>query len=416
MKLGGFTSRLPLYALVPVLLLLSACATSTYRYDESPQLTVEQRAVTQEKGSFRVSTSVPGREESEALFGLPLHKRGIQAVWLEITNSSPLRARFAPYSLDPEYFPPYEVAYMHRKGFTTEAHAAMERYLDALSMPRTIPPGETVSGYVFTHSDPGTKSFNVDIHYTSGEARNEHFTFDVTVPGFVPDHAVIDFEALYEPDEISALDLDSFRAAFHSDLACCTSNHDGTLESRPISIAFVAQGTDLLRAFLRAGWTETASNKNDNVLLSIDYYFGRPPDTVLRKKRERGTERYEVTLWLAPMRVNGTPVWIAQVKHAIGRIFDVGEYFFGIRLDPYADEGRNYLLQDLWYGQSLVGFAWSATGKVVPQDSPLLDFNDNPWYSDGHISVLWISGEPVSLKAAHGYKWDTPKHLEANSE
>jgi hypothetical protein len=416
MNRGGLTSRLSVYALIPVFALLSACATNTYKYDDSPQIAVEQRAVTQQKGSFTVSTSVPSREESEALFGIPLHKRGIQAVWLEIHNNSSLRARFAPYSLDPEYFPPYEVAYMHRKGYSTESHAAMERYLDALSIPRNIPPGMTVSGYVFTHSDPGTKSFNVDIHYTSGEARNENFTFDVAVPGFVPDHAQIDFKALYEPDEIRELDIDSFRAAFEADLVCCTRNHDGTQEGRPINVVFVAKGTDLLRAFLRAGWTETASEKDDKLLLSIDYYFERPPDTVFRKKRDRGTERNEMTLWLAPIKVNGIPVWIAQVKHAIGRLLDVGEYFFGVRLDPQADEGRNYMLQDMWYGQSLLGFAWSATGKAVPQDSPQLDFNGNPWYSDGHISVLWISGEPVSLKAARGYKWDSPVIAEADSE
>lgn len=416
MKHRAVKSLRVVYGLLPVLLLLSACAANTYRYDDSPQMAVEQRAVTQEKGSFRVSTSVPSLDESQALFGLPLHKRGIQAVWLEIANDSPLRARFAPYSLDPEYFPPYEVAYMHRKGYSKEAHAAMESYLDALSMPRTIPPGETVSGYVFTHSDPGTKSFNVDIHYTGGEARNEHFTFDVIVPGFLPDHAEVDFKALYEQDEFSELDVDSFRAAIRSDLACCTSNHDGTQEGRPVNVVFVAHGRDLLRAFLRAGWTETASIKDNNLLLSIDYYYGRAPDTVLRKRRKHGTERNEVTLWLAPMTVDGTPVWIAQAKHAIGRLFDVGEYFFGVRLDPYADEGRNYLLQDMWYGQSLLGFAWSATGKAVPQDSPLLDFNGNPWYSDGFITVLWISGEPVSLKAARGYKWDTPKHAEAATE
>ena len=115
-----------------LVLSLSACSVSPHKPDASGQVAIEQRAQTQQLGTIEVRASVPGDKEARALFGIPLDKRGIQAVWLEIHNNSSLRARFAPYSLDPEYFPPYEVAYMHRKGYSTESHAAMERYLERL--------------------------------------------------------------------------------------------------------------------------------------------------------------------------------------------------------------------------------------------------------------------------------------------
>lgn len=395
-----------LFIAIVVALSLSGCAARTYRYDNGPQTQIEQRAVTQVKGAFAVSASVPSTEESTALFGIPLHKRGIQAVWLHITNNGATRARFAPYSVDPEYFPPYEVAYMHKKSVSKDELPAMERYLDSISIPRTLPPGKTVSGYLFTHSDPGTKAFNVDIHYTDGESSNESFTFFVDVPGFVPDYYAVDFKGLYAPTAIRELNVDQFRKVLESDWPCCTVNHDGSRQGRPVNVVFIADGIELRQALLRAGWTETSLDKGDNYLISIDHYFNRPPDAMVRKKREFGTERNEMALWLTPMLVDGKRVWVAQVKHAIGRLFEIGEFFFGIRLDPDSDEGRNYALQDLWYAQSLKAFAWSRAGRVVPKNAPEFDFNGNPWYSDGLISVQWLSGEPVSIKSAQVIEWD----------
>ena len=125
---------------------LSACSVSPHKYDDSAQSAVEQRAAAKELGTIEVRASVPSDEEARQLFGIALHKRGIQAVWLEITNNSEKRARFAPYSLDPDYFPPNEVAYIFRKNFTKDGWMVLETYLDDLSMPRDIGPGETETG------------------------------------------------------------------------------------------------------------------------------------------------------------------------------------------------------------------------------------------------------------------------------
>ena len=90
-------------------------------------------------------------------------------------------------------------------------------------------------------------------------------------------------------------------------------------------------------------------------------------------------------IWLAPIRVDGVPVWMVQIKHAIGRMFEIGEMFLGVKLDPDVDDGRNFLLQNLWYSQSLKAFAWSATGIEVPKEEPLLDFRNNPFFSKFRI-------------------------------
>lgn len=387
-------------------ILACACSATPYRTDSSVQADIESRANQLTHGDFTVRASVPGNDEARALFGIPLHKRGIQAVWLEISSESSRRARFAPYSVDPDYFPPYEVAYMHRKRFSKQGHADMETHLSEISLPRNIQPGEVVSGYVFTNATIGTKAFNVDIHYTGGAAKHEHFTFFVNVPGFVPDHAEVNFEEIYTPEEIAGdLSADEFRKKLET-LPCCSRNRADTADGRPLTTFLVANGRDLLQVLLRAGWSETSYERDDKYLNLANYYFGRPPDAVFRRGRDKVTERIELGLWLMPFRVEGKLVWAVQSRNAIGRILEIGHNFLGVRLDPNADEGRNFLLQNLWYSQSLASMAWSNTGMEVSSEDPKSDFSGNIWFSDGFRLVAWLSGEPISYLEAEFRDWD----------
>ena len=384
---------------------LTACSLTPHKYDDSPQAVVEQRAKAQQLGTISARASVPSDEEARKLFGVPLHKRGIQAVWLSITNNSDKRARLAPYSLDPDYFPPHEVAYMFRKNFSKEGWQALEAYLDNLSMPRDIGPVETETCYVITNSTVGTKAFNVDVFYTAERGENEHFSFFIDVPGFTPDHAKVDFKNLYSGG-VRDLDEESFRALLN-DWSCCTSDSTGSNTGRPVNVMFVAHGRDLLQSLLRAEWSETSYKKDNNYLKYSHYLFERPPDAVFRKGRsDKKGESIELLLWLSPVAVDGVPVWAVSVRHAIGRLFEIGENFFGIRFDPDTDNSRNFVLQDVWYGRSLRSYAWSQSGKRVPETAPVSGLNGNVWFADGFRVVLWLSGEPVSLMDAHSRNWD----------
>src|SRR5262245_23629681 len=64
------------------------------------------RADVRKDDTLVVRASVLANRESERFFGVPLARRGIQAVWLEIANNGgqPYRLRLA--SLDPNYYPP----------------------------------------------------------------------------------------------------------------------------------------------------------------------------------------------------------------------------------------------------------------------------------------------------------------------
>ena len=401
---------LPRYAFVAILvLLLTACSSTPYKHESLSNFQVEQRALTQEQGPFRVRASVPSREEAEKIFGIPIYKRGIQPVWLEVTNNSPGRARFVLSSVDKDYFSPFEVAYMHKKLFSKQGWMDMEEYFFSTAMPRQIAAGVTVSGFVFTHATDGTKNFNVDLfHESSKEDGYEEFTFFVQVPGFVPDHATVNFEGLYDASSVQDLDSDGLRDAL-LESQCCTTNRDGSGQGPPVNLVLVAKGREVLQSLLRAGWSETSYEKDDNYLNKVNYLYGRPPDAVFRKSRGKSAgDRNELSLWLAPLRADGKAVWMGQLKHAIGQRYKINEIFFGAAQDPDVDDGRNFLLQNLWYSQSLSAVAYTQTGKVVPMENPQLDFNNNPFFSDGLRIVMWLSGEPVALQEVRNLRWSEP--------
>ncbi|MBT8055503.1 MAG: LssY C-terminal domain-containing protein, partial [Gammaproteobacteria bacterium] len=375
---------------------LAACSLTPYRYEPLDQFAIADRAVQQESGDLTLRAWVPSVEEAERMFGVPLHQRGIQPVWLEIANHADVRARLIISSIDREYFPPLEVAYLHKKQFSKQGWMDMEAYLHDNAMPRIIPARGRESGFVFTHLTTGTKAFNVDIFHADDRDDYAQFSFFIEVPGFVPDHAEIDFKTLYSSDTVEDLDRDSLRA-WISDLPCCTTDRSGVKQGWGIEVFLVSPGRDLLQALLRAGWSETSYERNDAYLDNADYLFGRPPDTVFRKGRDRVIERNELALWMAPVRVDGQPLWVAKLKHPVGRRYEIGERFLTVQLDPDVSEGRNYLLQDFWYAQSLAAYAWSTTGKVVTEDQPERDFRKNEWFADGARLVMWISGPPLDL-------------------
>ena len=61
--------------------------------------------------------AVPTAGESARVFGVPLAAHGIQPVWLKIENHDTVPYWLLPLSLDPDYFSPREVAYLHHSRF-----------------------------------------------------------------------------------------------------------------------------------------------------------------------------------------------------------------------------------------------------------------------------------------------------------
>ena len=392
------------FIIILFVLLLSACATQSYHYESTSSFPIRERAVSETKGKIAVSASVPGEDEARAIFGIPIYDRGIQPVWLNIENNSEKRVRFAPTGVDPAYFSPLEVAYMHRKGFTKEAMRQMNIRFYRSAMPRHIPAGESRSGYVFTHLNPGTKAFNVDV-FSGGE--DENFAFFINVPGFVADHQSVDFDTLYDRSQIQDYDLTAARTGL-ADLPLFSTDQSGEQQGLPVGIILVAQGLDVLKALLRAGWHESPRIRDEKQLAQAHYLFGRVPDAVFRNQGGGGRERNELNLWLAPMLIEGKEVWLTQIVHFIGQRTQLEQAIFGARVDPDVDDGRNYMLQTAWYAQSLEKAGWLAGSGSVSIESARYDFNSLEYFTDGYRVIIWLSGEPVSLLEAVAVDLDEP--------
>ena len=377
-------------------ILLAACGGRAYVYKSVDDVDFRSHSETQSEGPISVTASVLGRDETVEVFGLSLYDQGIQPVWLEIENRSAAQIRYAPVGTDRFYFSPLEVAYKNRGGYSDEVRTEMERRFDRLSMSRYIGPGETRSGFVFTHADEGAKGFNVDLF---GSGKSLYFTFLMRVPGFVPDYANVNFDSIYPADEVELYSLDDLHEAIKN-LPCCSADESGAETGEPVNVVFIGAGKDLLRAFLRSGWVETSTKEAPD--RKADFMFGRLQDAIFRYHSRFGDSFYELRLWLAPAMSGSDRVWAGQIQH----FFNSGRAIN--RFDPDVDNARNFAFQNFAYGRSLKTLGWVVGSEVAPAESFWSNLIAPPFFSDGYRVVLWLSGDPVALQDASVLDWDDP--------
>jgi hypothetical protein len=387
------------YKLLTILALaagLAACGGKAYLYEPVESGSFLAAAESKSSGPIQVAAAVPGEEETERIFGIDLYDQGIQPIWLQIENSGESAARYAPVSTDPEYFAPLEIAYKNRRGYSDEAREAMNERFHELAMPRHIGPGETRSGFVFTHADKGAKGFNVDV-FGGGDSHN--FTFLLRVPGFEPDYARIDFESLYTDEEMVDYEMDALQEPIRN-LPCCSIDESGEESTEPLNFVLIGEGEELLRALLRSGWRETSVEESEG--LRPQFLYGREQDAIFRYETIGGDGFYELRFWRAPFRSGANRVWVGQARHFYRLIGSVN------RLDADVDNARNFAIQKLLYGQAIMSIAWIAGKEVVPASSFWDSLIRPSYFSDGYRVVLWLSAEPISMLDLQVKKWDLP--------
>ena len=372
--------------------LLSACASAPYEPGSLSSVSLRERAQVQSGPQITVSAAVPGPEETEAIFNLPLYDKGIQPVWLEVKNETESMIRYAPVGTDPEYFSGQELAYVHRGGYSKEGLEALNQYFYDMVMPRRIPSGETRSGFVFTHAHPGTKGFNVDLFGAASDS-DLSFTFFIDVPGFEPDHSGAFLESLYQSDQIQDLGEDELRTALVDRFRVELARNSGV----PVNGVVVGQAQEVLQALIRAGWQE--QRRSDAELEGeISTFDGRIADVLFVKHERLGGERNELRFWMSPYRAAGVPVWMVQSAHNIG----VG----GGLLDPDLDDAALFFLQDVWYGQGLERFGWLKVQGSSSLDELARTSSGAEYFTSGSVFVGWLSGHQISMLEVDLLGWD----------
>jgi hypothetical protein len=404
-----------------------------------------KREAVQRDDEVQVCVSVLDDRESERFFGVPLARRGIQPVWLRITNNGaqPFRLRLA--SLDPNYYPPLEAAFVSHfaigrrlLGFgllaclyfpllivllckvlsARSANRRMNAYFQEHGISAgLIAPGGELAGFVFATHDAGVKQVHIRL---LGAAGVKEFLFAVPVPGLKVDHGSKRFDAILNgvaPVECDEAELRRRLAA----LPRCTSNRRGTAEGDPLNLVVIGDFDTILNGF-GARWDETEiislgscwrmfkafllGSRYRYAPVSALYVAGRSQDFALQKARQTINERLHLRLWITPLRFAGKPVWIGQVSRDIGVRFTLRTWNLTThKIGCNVDEARDYVLDDLMEAGRVSQVAYIAGAGTCEAAAPRCNLTGDPYFTNGLRAVAIFSEtrtEPVLLS------WEEP--------
>jgi hypothetical protein len=399
--------------LLASVLLASGCATTP----PAPE-SLDFYARAETKIDERVSTTavVLSPAETKHYFGAPLANKGIQPVWLQIDNQEDRAFVLMVLSLDPDYFAPSEVAWMSGarsdQALAKETNAFLKRHVPVL-----IPPQSTVSGFVYTHLDPGVKAFSVELF---GPRAVRSFDFVQLVPGFEADFSRVDFDRLYPATEVRDLDLEALRAYLET-LPCCIFGGDQTTPGDPLNLVFVGEGTNVFAALVRQGWDLTETTRGATAWrtflssvfrstyrtspISPLYMFGRPQDIAMQKARATVDERNHLRLWKAPVTAGGQEVWVGQISRDIGVKLS-SRTFVTHKIDPVVDEARLYITLDVAGSQALCSVGYVTGVGHSDAQSPRYNYTRDPYYTDGFRVVLILGEDPCPLDEIEYLPWE----------
>jgi len=93
-----------LLAGVIIVLTIIGCA-SKGPLPEIEKLDYKSRVITSSDGAVLVSASVLSADESRDIYGVPLAKKGIQPVWIEVENGDDVAYWLMSPGLDPDFYP-----------------------------------------------------------------------------------------------------------------------------------------------------------------------------------------------------------------------------------------------------------------------------------------------------------------------
>jgi hypothetical protein len=276
----------------------------------TPDPTVDsylERAQTQQNRLAEVTVAVLDAAESARLFGVPLARRGIQAVYLRIANRAPASLRLQLVTIDPYYYTPLEAAGVNHFsivkrlsafGFVAllfypllllvplklitayRANRRMDEYFSEHAFHlRPIAPGEQAAGFVFTPLDAGTKIVHVLLHVTGGsldhviqtaeaavegaqtgarhaaDAATAEFTFSLAVPGIAADYLRRDFEDIVPQSTVVHCDVRTLVERL-ARMPAATTNAKALRFGDPVNLVIIGDFARLIGAFA-ARWDES---------------------------------------------------------------------------------------------------------------------------------------------------------------
>ena len=380
-----------------------------------------ERSQSKVDGEVRVTVAVLTAEESRDLFGVNLASQGIQPVWVRVQNADTTPYWLLSTGLDPDYFSPLESAYAFHGTFSSSLNDKIDDQFRVMAFRNPIVDGASVSGFIFTNRDEGTKVVDIDL---IGRGKVKFFTFFVSIPGIKADYHEVDFDNLYSEAEIVDLDEKQLRKELE-DLPCCATNEDGTENGDPLNLILIGSREDISAAFVRRGWLPAEQTHGKAVWKTIkSFLFGtryryspvsplfftkRQQDFAGQKPRHTVHQRNHLRAWLSPMRYQGKPVWISQISRDIGVRFTFKAWPpVTHKIDPDVDEARLALIEDLVYSQQLAKTGWVKGVGAATRAKPRHNLTGDPYFTDGYRAVLVFDRRPRSFLELETFNWEQP--------
>ena len=381
-------------------LFVNACATFK-KPDSISEAPIQERAQTKESNGIRASAALVGDEEARQIFGIDLPKKNIQALWLAIENNTDRPLILLPTAIDPEYYAPLEVAFAYHKAFAADANAALDEHLLRLNFPirSLILPGSQSSGYIFTSRSEQVKAVDIDL---VGNDFSQNFTFFVPNPNSDRGQAILErLDTIYSAAELQNMDSEADLRQALEQFPCCVTKDNGGRSAEPINVVIIGAIDDWITACIRRGYHYQ--------LLNPRYAFGRSQD-ISGKKLSRGYTRaqaHTIRLWQTPIRYQGKPVWVGQTSTRLGgRFSDEAPSQVTLPLDPYVDESRNDLTQDLAYSQALIKIGYVKGAGDNQSNTADASSESTHYMTDGLRVVLVFGDRPASLGSIDFFNWE----------
>ena len=397
-------------------LLVSGCTSTHPAALGDP--TYEARAITQQREGLTVRATPLGDAESRAVFGVPLADFDVQPVWIRIENQSAYPRWFFPVSVDPDYYPPYEVA-RRVATFTAPSVEELYRRLSERAIKPFVAPGETVGGFVYAHVDEGFKAFNIDV---VGHGEIESFHYALPIPGLQTDADVV----LGPGRDAPSMDDEGLRQ-WLTELPCCTTSADGRAAD-PLNLVLVGGLNTVRSALVSRHWDVTTRlTARSGWQMARDYLFGDPDryapvsalyafdrvqDTTFQKARNVVNERNHMRLWQAPVTYRGEPVWVGQISRDVGVELTGHLWPFTTHvIGPDIDDSRYYVVEDLLYGGRVrrIGFV-DGVGRAS-LDLPRQNAEGDPYFTDGLRAVLFLADETIPFAEVELLDWQLPTFM-----
>jgi hypothetical protein len=145
-----------------------------------------------------------------------------------------------------------------------------------------------------------------------------------------------------------------------------------------------------------------------NAPVSSLYFAGRAQDLAMQRARRTVSQRNHLRLWLAPLRVDGRPVWIGQISRDIGvRLTERSSTLTTHAIDPDVDEARDYLLEDLLQAGAVQSWGLVAGVGAASVEQPRTNLTGDRYYTDGLRLVVFASRTEVPLGEVERLPWET---------